>query len=189
MRVGRRLNSCYWMVKKMLQDDNELSERKSSDGIDFVSLFVTFFGCGRAKYAPGTFGTLAGASVFFVSFFFYLPFWWQIGILSVLCVVSVKLCNIYISNNLEADPPEVVIDEVLAIMLALCIAYNYTSNWIASLLFCLPVFRFLDIRKPLFIGWLDRNVHKGQGIMLDDIVAGLVTAALYCFCYRGFAML
>jgi phosphatidylglycerophosphatase A len=42
------------------------------------------------------------------------------------------------------------------------------------------LFRFFDMVKPWPIGWLDKRVHGGFGIMLDDIVAGVMAAiALY----------
>ena len=40
------------------------------------------------------------------------------------------------------------------------------------------VFRLLDIGKPFFIGWIDKNVHGGLGVMADDLVAGAVTSLL-----------
>ncbi len=35
------------------------------------------------------------------------------------------------------------------------------------------LFRLFDILKPWPIGWLDRQVAGGWGIMLDDMLAGL----------------
>jgi phosphatidylglycerophosphatase A len=40
------------------------------------------------------------------------------------------------------------------------------------------IFRFFDIVKPWPIGWVDKRVHGGLGIMLDDVLAGLYTAVL-----------
>jgi len=37
------------------------------------------------------------------------------------------------------------------------------------------LFRFFDIIKPSPIRDLERTVHGGMGIMLDDILAGLFT--------------
>jgi len=36
------------------------------------------------------------------------------------------------------------------------------------------VFRILDILKPWPIRWVDRQVKGGVGIMLDDILAGVL---------------
>ena len=35
------------------------------------------------------------------------------------------------------------------------------------------MFRFFDTLKPWPIRWVDRHVHGGVGIMLDDILAGV----------------
>jgi phosphatidylglycerophosphatase A len=40
------------------------------------------------------------------------------------------------------------------------------------------LFRIFDILKPWPISWCDKNLHGGFGIMLDDVVAGLM--ALIC---------
>jgi len=49
------------------------------------------------------------------------------------------------------------------------------------------LFRFFDIIKPWPINWLDEKVHGGLGIMLDDIVAGLM--ALLCLQLIAWALL
>ena len=38
------------------------------------------------------------------------------------------------------------------------------------------LFRFFDIIKPWPISWIDKKVSGGLGIMLDDIVAGVMAA-------------
>jgi phosphatidylglycerophosphatase A len=38
------------------------------------------------------------------------------------------------------------------------------------------LFRFFDIIKPWPINWIDRKVTGGLGIMLDDVVAGVMAA-------------
>jgi phosphatidylglycerophosphatase A len=40
------------------------------------------------------------------------------------------------------------------------------------------LFRLFDIVKPWPIRWFDRNIHGGLGIMLDDIVAGILACAV-----------
>jgi phosphatidylglycerophosphatase A len=38
------------------------------------------------------------------------------------------------------------------------------------------LFRIFDVLKPWPIRWLDRSIHGGLGIMLDDALAGLFAA-------------
>jgi phosphatidylglycerophosphatase A len=49
-------------------------------------------------------------------------------------------------------------------------------SW-ASLLLGFGLFRLFDIWKPWPIKWIDKNISGGLGIMLDDIAAGVATAA------------
>ena len=42
------------------------------------------------------------------------------------------------------------------------------------------LFRLFDILKPWPISWCDKHVHGGFGIMLDDVLAGVLAwASLY----------
>jgi phosphatidylglycerophosphatase A len=54
-----------------------------------------------------------------------------------------------------------------------------------TLLLGFILFRLFDIWKPWPISFLDKNVHGGWGIMVDDIVAGVLALgilhALYYF--------
>ena len=42
------------------------------------------------------------------------------------------------------------------------------------------LFRLFDVLKPWPISWLDAKVHGGVGIMVDDLVAGVMAAAVVC---------
>ena len=72
------------------------------------------------------------------------------------------------------DPPEIVIDEVVGIWLAL--AMVPVTPLAYGLSFAL--FRLFDIWKPGPVGWVDENVKGGIGVMLDDIVAGALTGII-----------
>ncbi len=51
-------------------------------------------------------------------------------------------------------------------------------QWVAA---GFVIFRILDMWKPWPIRWFDRNVHGGMGIMIDDIVAGVISAGILYF--------
>lgn len=74
----------------------------------------------------------------------------------------------------EDDPQPIVIDEVAGQSIALILCWP--NIW--AMAFALVLFRFFDILKPGPIGWLDKNVKGGLGIMLDDIVAGIASGIL-----------
>jgi phosphatidylglycerophosphatase A len=44
------------------------------------------------------------------------------------------------------------------------------------------LFRFFDIIKPWPIGWLDRKVDGGFGIMIDDVLAGVYALVVLQAC-------
>ncbi|MES2504906.1 MAG: phosphatidylglycerophosphatase A [Myxococcota bacterium] len=72
------------------------------------------------------------------------------------------------------DPKEVVIDEVAGMGLTLAFCPADISSIVAAFL----LFRFLDIVKPWPISWVDRKVKSALGVMMDDMVAGLIGAVI-----------
>ena len=41
------------------------------------------------------------------------------------------------------------------------------------------IFRVFDVFKPFPVGWLDRRLKGGLGIVADDLAAGLLTNGVY----------
>lgn len=77
------------------------------------------------------------------------------------------------------DASEVVIDEVAGqwtALLALPIAGAGLSLQAAAAAFVL--FRLFDIWKPGPIGWADRRLGGGLGVMVDDVLAGIAAGAV-----------
>jgi len=71
----------------------------------------------------------------------------------------------------EHDHPAVVWDELAAFPITL---FALPSSW-PYLLVAVILFRFFDIAKPGVIGHIDRHWHGGVGVMLDDIIAAVLT--------------
>lgn len=130
------------------------------------------FGSGLMPKAPGTFGTLAAIPVYFLckdlSLFHYLLF------VSLVSVAGVFICQ-YTSNALKVhDHPGIVIDEFAGYFITM-IAIPFSWQWV---LLGFVLFRLFDIVKPWPISFLDKKVHGGFGIMIDDILAGLFSLAI-----------
>ena len=70
------------------------------------------------------------------------------------------------------DPGEVVIDEVAGMWIALLPA---GLIWWQILLAAM-LFRLFDILKPGPVGWADKRLPGGLGIMADDLIAGALAA-------------
>ncbi|OUS37784.1 phosphatidylglycerophosphatase A ['Osedax' symbiont bacterium Rs2_46_30_T18] len=130
------------------------------------------FGSGLAKKAPGTFGTLAAVPIFLL--LSLLPLWAYLIVVLAACTYGVYLCEKTAEDMQVHDDPSIVWDEFAGFWITMiAIPVSFTTVVIGFALF-----RFFDILKPWPIDWIDRNVSGGLGIMLDDIVAGLM--ALGC---------
>lgn len=77
------------------------------------------------------------------------------------------------------DRSEVVIDEVAGFLV--------TMTWLPmswqALLAGFALFRALDILKPPPIGWMDKRIRGGVGVVADDLVAGIIANAALQFVF------
>lgn len=128
-------------------------------------------GCyiGNISFAPGTFGSVLGLPLCF----FLSTIDFSIAVLLILIFI---LCAIWVANEAEKilktkDPGCIVIDEIAGIILTLFgLPFNMTSV-IAGFL----IFRALDIWKPYPIRYFEKRLSGGLGIVMDDVVAGLLS--------------
>lgn len=135
--------------------------------------FLAFgFGTGLAKKAPGTWGTLAGLAL--MPLLYLLPLWLGLVVIAVASVFGIWLCGRVAQDLGVHDHGGIVWDEIVGIWMTLILLPNTWQWWLLGFV----LFRFLDILKPWPISWLDRRVGGGLGIMLDDMLAGLIAAAL-----------
>ncbi len=129
------------------------------------------FGSGLMPKAPGTFGTIAAIPVYLLMS--SLELWWFIGLTIVITLVGIYVCS-YTSKALGVhDHSGIVIDEIAGYLITM-IAVPFAWQWIVI---GFVLFRLFDIIKPWPISWLDKKVHGGLGIMLDDVVAGIFALA------------
>jgi phosphatidylglycerophosphatase A len=131
------------------------------------------FGSGLAPKAPGTFGTLAALPLV-VLLSLSTPFWLYIVLAVLGSVVGIWICGKAASDMGVHDDSSIVWDEVIGMMITMCAVPMSWQNIVVGFI----LFRLFDIAKPWPISYLDKNLHGGLGIMLDDVVAGL--AALAC---------
>lgn len=129
-------------------------------------------GAGLAPMAPGTWGSLLAIPLFIVLH----PFG-QVTYVAV--VAALFLLGIYLSGRTARalgvhDHSAIVIDEVVG-MLVTWVAVG--PGW-ATILAGFVLFRFFDIVKPWPIRRIDQVLSGGMGIMLDDLVAGIMAAAV-----------
>lgn len=127
-------------------------------------------GIGCFRPAPGTWGSLVGLALAVSVGEQGLVIWLLLGLgLGGLGWYACHRCLLR-SDQHRADPPEIVIDEVAGQWLALTAVPHQPFE----LVLAFGLFRLFDILKPGPVGWADRRLHGGSGIMLDDLIAGLL---------------
>ena len=143
--------------------------------------FLAFgFGSGLSPKAPGTAGTLV--AVLLWPLLAELPLSIYLAIVAVVSVTGFYLCGKTASDLGVHDHPGIVWDEIAGFWLAMT-AIPVTWYW---MLLGFILFRLFDIWKPWPIGWFDRQVDGGVGIMLDDLIAGLFAWVLLFLAVRMF---
>ncbi len=128
---------------------------------------ATFFYLGKLPFAPGSWGSLGALLLWLllpVTFSVHLS---VIIILFVLGVYSSSRMAQYLDDH---DPSEVVIDEVVGMGISLFMLPHSPGLYFLAFI----LFRVFDILKPSFI-YRIQNLSGGWGIMLDDVLAGLLT--------------
>ena len=162
-------------------------------------------GSGLPKRAPGTWGTLGGLVIALPMMALgFVPFL----IITVLaCIFGVYICGHTSKLMGVHDDPHIVWDEWVGMWIALLpLVYiefpqKILQSWndsffislFSSLLFFLfvafSIFRFFDIMKPFPISWLDKRVSGGFGIMIDDIIAGIIAIPFFIIiCWFSIAL-
>ena len=143
-------------------------------------LFVTCFGIGSFRYAPGTITSLV-TTVFLFSLFHIinLPSNIILFILVLVFIYSFYAVSHYIKNNENKDPKEVVVDEFIGQSIPIYlyeVSHGIIKDSQEAVLFYLYIFilfRYFDIKKPFPVNFFDKKFKNSFGVIFDDVVAGL----------------
>ncbi|MCH8159778.1 MAG: phosphatidylglycerophosphatase A [Proteobacteria bacterium] len=139
---------------------------------DPVNFLAFGFGTGLAPIAPGTFGSLPGVLLFWLTMDFGL--YVQLGVAAALVVSGVWICGESARRIGVHDYGGIVWDEIAGMYITLLAAPISLVGWVLAFV----LFRIADIVKPWPIRDLDHRIEGGLGIMLDDLVAALYAALL-----------
>ena len=134
-----------------------------------VHLLALGFGTGLVPRAPGTIATM----------FAVIPGWLLLPLpvlIRMALVAAFALAGIWIcgesSQQLEThDHSAIVWDEIVGFLAVTLVLPPEPLWWLAAFV----LFRLFDIAKPWPVGYLDRRVGGGFGIMLDDLAAAGLT--------------
>ena len=155
----------------------------------FNYLFVTCFGIGSFRFAPGTIASLI-TTIFLYSLFhiIVLSKFVIFSILIIIFIYSFPAVSSYIKDNKNKDPGEIVIDELIGQSIPIFayeISHGTEKSSDEALIFyciCFVLFRFFDIVKPFPVSFFDKNFKNSFGVIMDDVCAGLyVILSLICF--------
>ncbi len=143
-------------------------------------LFVTCFGIGSFRYAPGTITSLV-TTVFLFSLFHIviLPSNIIFLILLIVFIYSFYAVSYYIKENDNKDPKEVVVDEFIGQSIPIYlyeVSHGTIKDSQEAVLFYLYIFilfRYFDIKKPFPVNFFDKKFKNCFGVIFDDVVAGL----------------
>ena len=143
-------------------------------------LFVTCFGVGSFRFAPGTITSLI-TTIFLYSLFHIINLSSNaiLIILSTIFIYSFYAVSEYIKYSENKDPKEVVIDEFIGQSIPIYlyeISHGTVKDPQEAILFYLYIFilfRYFDIKKPFPVNFFDKKFKNSFGVILDDVVAGL----------------
>lgn len=128
---------------------------------------ATGAGSGYLPVAPGTWGSAVGVLLWLAVSRLALPAY--LAVLGALFVIGVFSAGAAEKIVDRGDPGLVVIDEIVGQLIVLTAAPHHPVAVLAGF----ALFRLFDILKPFPVGWIDRHLHGGLGIMLDDVAAAL----------------
>ena len=137
-----------------------------------ANFFAFGFGTGLSRYAPGTLGSVLGIPLYLLlpsqKLLIYLP------IVLALFLFGIWCCEVATRHLGVHDHGGIVWDEIVGMLIALIAVPQSALYLILGFL----LFRLFDIWKPWPIAWADKHVHGGLGIMLDDVIAGVMACVM-----------
>ncbi len=137
------------------------------------TLVATWFGIGLLPLAPGTWASISALPI---AWTLHAAFGaWAVALAAVVVfAIGWWASENFVKRGYTSDPSYIVVDEVAGQLVALVPAaldpVFYAIAFIG--------FRVFDIMKPWPVGWADREVKGGLGVMLDDLLAGAYVAAI-----------
>lgn len=141
---------------------------------------ATFFGAGRLKPGPGTWGSVAALLLWAGANRAFHPSRGEMDIvlvagIALALIFGIPAATIAARESRREDPGFVVVDEAAGQWIALL---GCPFNWPHALI-ALVLFRLFDITKPFPARQLER-LPEGWGIVFDDVAAGLYAWGVGC---------
>ena len=144
-------------------------------------------GSGLPKRAAGTWGAVGGLVVAIPML--ALGFWGFLAVTVMGALVGSYICGKTSDLMGVHDDPHIVWDEWVGMWVSLLpilwlhfyddgLLQGHQLSLLLLYFAAFVAFRFFDILKPFPIKWVDKNVSGGFGILIDDILAGLMAGVV-----------
>jgi phosphatidylglycerophosphatase A len=148
-----------------------MSNARPESRYSFSVLIATFFGVGRLRPGPGTWGS-AVTTILWAVFAYSLPPSFRllalIGLVFLIVAIGIPAATTVSRVSGVKDPQFVVIDEVAGQLIALIAVPLAWKSFLSAFI----LFRIFDIIKLPPVHQLEA-LPEGAGIVLDDVAAGL----------------
>lgn len=149
----------------------------------FYIALLSCFGIGFIPFAPGTFGSLLAIPLLYgMSYHNVNHFWIFLTLLASIPIFSI-IVDIVQKNKEEVDPSWIVIDEFLGMLTAWALV---DAKSLIEIFWLFILFRFFDIFKIPPATYFDRQVTRGHGTILDDIISSFYAAIAYLLSVQFF---
>jgi len=156
--------------------------------------FLTVGYSGLSPKAPGTAGSFVSLPLGMAILLFLGP---QSLFLATILItlVAIKTIDAYEQTGNPHDDQRIVIDELAGMWLALSVAPGtmvapetltaWENGFIIQSVLSFVFFRIYDIKKPSYIGRIDRQAKGGIGVMGDDLLAGVLAGITTAVVWQG----
>jgi phosphatidylglycerophosphatase A len=133
-----------------------------------VMFLATGAHVGRIPFAPGTFGSLVGLPIVYL----LSRINWAAAVIltAILVLFSVRVAHLAEHQLKAKDPGCIVIDEIAGMCVTMLAIPLTLSTGLAGFL----LFRIFDVIKPPPARQMERRLQGGWGVVMDDVVAGVM---------------
>ncbi len=136
---------------------------------NYIKYIPTFGPVGYLP-APGTCGTAVTFVALYLIKFNYFSWGTQLASTAVMFLASSLLISYLLRYFNSQDPSEIILDELVGSMAAVCFMVPTIPNYIMAFV----LFRLFDIFKPFGIKQFEK-LPGGWGVVTDDLVAGIMS--------------
>jgi|APSaa5957512535_1039671.scaffolds.fasta_scaffold25778_1 phosphatidylglycerophosphatase A len=149
--------------------DEKISPKLLYNPICFIALVG---GAGLFRRAPGTLSSIVGLVIYWFVLS-HFPIRAYVAVILISCIIGIAVCHYAAEKIGKHDHSGIGWDEVVGMWVTMT-AVTDEMMWLWVMV-GFVLFRLFDIYKPYPISYIDRHLKGGLGIMLDDIVAGVLS--------------